>query len=108
MAKLSPIPETLENELDCSGICDDEQKPLSLTEQVLELKQALKQLVEIGSGQAASVEAQTTINRLEEERYLGYQRVQNSSNAFNYLAVNPLSPSIKLQILLSWFHTFLS
>ena len=67
--KLSPIFEESDGELECSLLsCADEQKPPSLTEQVLELKLAVKQLAELASGQVASAQAQNTIQRLQEER----------------------------------------
>lgn len=70
--KLSPIFEESESEVDCPQLAsDDEEKPMSLSEQALELKQALRQLVEIVSVQAPSVQAENTIQRLQKERCSG-------------------------------------
>lgn len=67
--KLSPIPEASEEEdQECSQTSEDDEKPPSLTEQALELKQSLKQLAEICGDQAASVQMQNTVKRLEKER----------------------------------------
>ncbi|KAL9980992.1 hypothetical protein ACROYT_G009642 [Oculina patagonica] len=68
--KLSPIPEASEEEQDCSQTSEDEEKPPSLTEQALELKQALRKLAEICGDQASSVQTQNTVKRLEKERIL--------------------------------------
>ena len=68
--KLSPIFEDSEGELEVSQLTSkDEAKPPSLTEQALEIKQSLIRLAEMASGQVASVQAQNTIKRLQEERY---------------------------------------
>ena len=67
--KLSPIFEEHESELECSRLTSEtDEKPPSLTEQALGLKEALKQLAELVSSQAPSVQAQDTIRRLQEER----------------------------------------
>ena len=67
--KLSPIFEEHQSELECSQLTSKtDEKPPSLTEQALGLKQALKQLAELVSSQAPSVQAQDTIRRLQEER----------------------------------------
>ena len=67
--KLSPVFEDSEGELELSQLTsEDEEKPPSLTEQALGIKQALTQLAEMASGQVASVQAQNTIRRLQEER----------------------------------------
>jgi len=71
--KLSPILEESEGELDCSQLTSEEEfeeKPPSLTEQALGLKHALRQLAEMVSGQAASVETQNTVQSLQKERVL--------------------------------------
>jgi len=70
--KLSPILEESEGELDCSQLTSEEEfeeKPPSLTEQALGLKHALRQLAEMVSGQAASVETQNTVQSLQKERW---------------------------------------
>ena len=68
--KLSPIFEEHESELECSQLAslETDEKPPSLTEQALGLKQALQQLAELVSSQAPSVQAQDNIRRLQEER----------------------------------------
>lgn len=66
--KLSPIPEAGEEDYECSQSSEDKEKPPSLTEQALELKQALRQLAEICGDMADSVEMQNTVKRLEKER----------------------------------------
>lgn len=66
--KLSPIPETSEEDHECSQSSEDEEKLPSLTEQALELKQTMRQLAEIFGDQTASVQTQTTVKRLEKER----------------------------------------
>lgn len=69
--KLSPIFEDSEGELEVSQLTsEDEGKPPSLTEQALEIKQSLIRLAEMASGQVASVQAQNTIKKLQEERVL--------------------------------------
>lgn len=68
--KLSPIPEASKEDQECSQTSEDEEKPPSLTEQALELKQALRQLAEICGDQAASVQTQNTVKRLEKERFV--------------------------------------
>ncbi|KAJ7333794.1 hypothetical protein OS493_015885 [Desmophyllum pertusum] len=69
-SNLSPIPEASEDDPECSQSSEDEEKPPTLTEQALELKQALRQLAEICSGQVTAVQAQNTVKRLEKERVL--------------------------------------
>ena len=71
--KLSPIPETSEEDHECSQSSEDEEKPPSLTEQALELKQAMRQLAEICGDQTASVQTRITVKRLEKERYVAYK-----------------------------------
>jgi len=66
--KLSPIPETSEEDLECCRSSEDEEKTLSLTEQALELKIAMRQLTEICGDQTASVQTQNTVKRLQKER----------------------------------------
>jgi len=66
--KLSPIPETSEEDHECSQSSEDEEKLPSLTEQALELKQTMRQLAEIFGDQTASVQTQNTVKRLEKER----------------------------------------
>ena len=70
--QLSPIFEEVEegeSELECSQLTSEtDEKPPSLTEQALGLKQALTQLAELVSGQVPSVQAEDTIRRLRDER----------------------------------------
>ena len=66
--KLSPIPEASEENHEYFQSSEDEEKPPSLTEQALELKQAMRQLAEICGDQTTSVQTHNTIKRLEKER----------------------------------------
>lgn len=69
--QLSPIYEESEGELSCSRLnLGDEEKPPSLIEQTLGLKQALKQLAEVVSNLAPSLHAQNTVRSLQEQRIL--------------------------------------
>ena len=70
--KLSPIPETIEEDHECSQTSEDEEKPPSITEQALELKQAMRELAEICGDHTAAVQTQNIVKRLEKERCVAH------------------------------------
>ena len=71
--KLSPIPETSEEDHECSKSSEDEEKSPSLTEQALELKKAMRYMAEICGDQTTSVQTQNTVKRLEKERCVAHK-----------------------------------
>lgn len=75
--KLSPIPETIEGDSECSQSSEDEEKPSSITEQALELKQAMRELAEICGDLIASVQTQDIVKRLEKERCVAHTSCMN-------------------------------
>lgn len=69
--KLSPIPEVIEEDQDCSQISEEEEEKLpSLTAQAVELKQALIELTEICRKNIFTVQTQNSVGRLLQERYI--------------------------------------